>query len=171
MECGDPGAEPCEEPTPDPDVVYGVDGEWPRVVLNEVMARNHSTLADGSGRWSDWVELKNLTGEDVDIGGWSLSDDPEEPDKHVLDDHTIPAGGHLVLWADDTPALGPAHLRFSLASAGDLLGVYAPDGTTMDLLTFGAQAADVSLARLPDGRGGWELTASPSPGESNGESP
>jgi hypothetical protein len=148
--------------------VYGIDGEWPRVVLNELMARNRVTVADGTGRWPDWLELLNRTDSTVDLEGWSLSDDPDEPDKHVLDAHEIRGGRFLVLWADDDPRLGPSHLKFNLASEGDVLGLYAPDGTTMDLLTFGPQAADVALARLPDGDGAWELTAGATPGSANG---
>ncbi len=171
VDCSQPPvAPPCEAPEfeVDPDVVYGKEGEWARVVLNEVMASNRTTIADGTGRWADWLEIANLTDEDVDLTGWSLSDDPENANKHELDPMEVEAGGHLLLWGDNDPALGPTHLNFGLTAAGDLIGLYAPDGTTMDLITYGPQASDVSLARTPDGTGPWELTAAPTPGDANG---
>jgi hypothetical protein len=165
-------APPCDPPEfeIDPDVVYGKEGAWPRVILNEIMASNHTTVSDGTGRWADWLELKNLTGETVDLEGWSLSDDPDTPDKHVLDAMEIRGDRYLLLWGDNSPALGPDHLAFALAVDGDELGLYAPDGTTMDFITYGQQASDVALARVPDGTGVWELRAAATPGAANGGS-
>ena len=75
---------------------------------------------------------------------------------------------YLLLWGDNSPALGPDHLAFALAVDGDELGLYAPDGTTMDLITYGQQASDVPLARVPDGTGVWELRPAATPGAANG---
>ena len=100
-----------------------------------------------------------------------FNDDPEEPDKHELDSLEVPAGGQLLLWADDDPALGPDHLRFSLDALGEAVGLYAPDGTAIDLLSFGLQASDVVLGRFPDGTGAWDLSTSATPGQPNGDAP
>ncbi len=163
-----PALECPEEFEVDPDVVYGEDGEWPRVVVNEFMARNRVTVADGTGRWADWLELAGITDDAVDLAGWTLTDDPEEIDKHVLDPMELAGGGYLLLWADNSPDLGPTHLDFNLAAAGGFLGLYAPDGTAMDLVTYGPQAADVALARTPNHTGAWDLVATATPGSSNG---
>ena len=48
------------------------------VVISEVMAGNTSTLQADDGRYYDYIELANLSGADVDIGGWYLSDSVEE---------------------------------------------------------------------------------------------
>ena len=167
--CSEPSAD-CAEPfVADPNRVYGPVLDWPRLAVNEFMASNKTTLTDPGGRWADWVELANPTDEDVDLARWTLSDDPAEPDKHALDALLLPAGGRLLLWADDSPDLGPTHLSFSLDAEGEALGLYAPDGTTVDLLTFGPQAADVSLARVPDVVGPWTLASRSTPGETNGD--
>ena len=41
------------------------------VVINEVMARNTSFLADANGHYHDWIELKNNTGQDINLEGYS----------------------------------------------------------------------------------------------------
>jgi hypothetical protein len=40
---------------------------------------------------------------------------------------------------------------FNLSASGEAFGLYAPDGTAVDKITFGAQTADVSQGRFPDG--------------------
>lgn len=161
---------PAETGDPiDSDPLETVDGvDWPALVVNELMASNASTVQEPSGGWADWIELYNPTETAVDVDGWTISDALTEPDAHTLDALEVPAGGYLLLWADDAPELGPEHLSFSLAEAGEAVGLFAPDGTPIDGLRFGQMAEDVSLARSPDGGQTWALSAAATPGESNG---
>lgn len=71
-----------------------------------------------------------------------------------------------MLFADDDEEEGPAHLNFNLSAAGEELGLYDPDGDPVDRLTFDALAADISVARVPDGSDTWQVTDSPT-GASN----
>lgn len=139
---------------------------WPALLVNELMADNRRTVEDPVGGRSDWIELHNPTGETVDLDGWTLSDqlDPSD-DAHPLDALSVPAGGYLLLWADNEPDLGPDHLSFSLDTAGEAVALYAPGPTAIDGLRFGALAADVSLARQADGA--WALSLTPTPGAAN----
>ena len=43
------------------------------------------------------------------------------------------------------------HVNFSLAAGGEQVGLFAPDGTAIDQVTFFGQINDVSLGRYPDG--------------------
>jgi hypothetical protein len=43
------------------------------------------------------------------------------------------------------------HVNFQLAKGGEALGIYAADGTQIDLVTFGPQTDDVTEGRYPDG--------------------
>lgn len=49
------------------------------VVINEVMAKNDSFLADSNGNYYDWIELKNNTDQQIDLNGYSIrkGSDPE----------------------------------------------------------------------------------------------
>ena len=51
----------------------------------------------------------------------------------------------------NVPANLDLHVNFKLAKAGTSIGLYAPDGSPVDLVSFGAQKADVSMGRCPDG--------------------
>ena len=55
------------------------------VVINEVMADEHrATLADPQGEYDDWIELHNVTDQDVDLTGHYLSDEPNNPAQVAL---------------------------------------------------------------------------------------
>ncbi len=138
-----------------------------QVVLNEVLADNRSAVVNG-GDHPDYIELHNPTTAPVNIGGWSLTDDPLLPRKFVFAAGTsVSANGFLVVWADlnlDSPGL---HTGFGLGAKGDLVRLYAADGVTVgDELRFSLQVGDLSLGRVPDGSGNWVLNQ-PSAGSAN----
>lgn len=166
VDVGDEAASGCVDC--DTDAPVDTSAGWPALRVNELMADNVATVQDDAGAWSDWVELYNPTSATVDLDGWTLTDDLDAPYRHTLSGVEVPAGGHVLLWADDAADLGPRHLAFSLAAAGEAVGLYAPDGESVDGVTFGQQAADVSLARLPDGGDTWQLAMEPTPGAPNG---
>ncbi|MCB9797068.1 MAG: lamin tail domain-containing protein [Alphaproteobacteria bacterium] len=143
-------------------------GEWAQLYINEFMASNESTVQDEGGAYPDWIELYNPNGEAVDLAGWTLTDDLAEPDKHTLEDLSVPAGGWLLLFADDDEEEGPNHVGFNLGRAGEQIGLYSPTGVAIDEISYGEQTTDMSAARTTDGGNEWEITDSPTPGASNG---
>jgi hypothetical protein len=71
-----------------------------RVVINEFMASNGSTIADEDWDFEDWVELYNSGTESVDLAGWGLSDNDGDPFKwRFPEGTTISAKGYLLVWA------------------------------------------------------------------------
>lgn len=144
------------------------------IQVNEVMASNASTVQAPQGSEEDWVELYNPGSNAVDLTGWWISDDATQPHKHALlgpgGELVVPAHGFLLLWADNATALGPRHLGFGLSASGDLVYLTAPDGTTVDAVSFGAQTTDISYGRMTDGAGIFRYFATPTPGASNNTS-
>ena len=139
------------------------------LLINELMPSNQGTVADESGAYPDWIEIYNPGSSDVSLAGWTISDDLDEPDKHELSDElSVPAGGFLVLWADKDTEDGPLHVDFNLSADGEDLGLYDADGGPADVVTFGAMAGDLSVARVPDGSDNWEIVETATPGASNG---
>lgn len=138
------------------------------VRINEVMAGNTRTLADpADGDYDDWFELYNAGPTTVDLSTYTLTDDLTNPNQYVLPPGTLlPAGGFLLVWADDETSQNGAgrdlHVNFRLALGGEQLGLFAPDGTLVDGLTFGSQTNDISLGRYPDG-GELPMYEMPSP--------
>ena len=144
----------------------GVIVEDGRIVINEFMASNGSTGLDGvdDDATPDWIELFNAGTFDVDLTGFWVTDDLDEPAKAVLGGLILPAGGHLVLIADAED--GAQHLPFKLDAGGDELGIYDPEGMPLDRITFGGQLTDVASGRAPDG-GPLGVLPEPTPGEAN----
>jgi hypothetical protein len=143
----------------------GVDAQ---LSINEFMAANVLTTKDDSGVVSSWIEIYNPTNQDIDLTGYAFTDDFNTPKKSVLPPGlAAPAGGTLLLWADQNPSAGPAHLGFFLSAAGGSLGFARGDGSFIDRLTYGAQEVDLSAAREPDGSSNWVIEWNASPGASN----
>ena len=69
-------------------------------VPNEVMPSPRSPLiTDEDGDMSDWVELYNLSDEDIYLGNLSLSDDPGKPVKWIFPQNAvIPANGYYLVF-------------------------------------------------------------------------
>jgi hypothetical protein len=115
--------------------------------VNELMADNAAALLTAEGATPDWIELHNPTAEAVSLAGWRLGDDPAEA--QPLPELWVEAGGFLLLYADGEPELGPEHLDFRLASDGDQVALYDPDGDG-ERIRFGHIEPDFSLARTQD---------------------
>ena len=156
--------------TIDPDASLG------NLSINEFIASNRSGMTDEDGEASDWIELYNFGVTPLNIAGWALSDDRNEPSKFVLPDRRIPAGGFLVIFAsgkDRTPAgAGEIHTNFKLAASSEYLGLFTPElpRAVADELApeFPIQRNDHSYGR--DNLGTWRYYASPTPGRANGNS-
>jgi hypothetical protein len=139
-----------------------------RLSINEIMSLNVLTTKDENGIASAWIEINNPTGQDIDLTGYALTDDFNNPRKAVLPAGVVAkAGGDLLLWADQNPAAGPAHVAVFLPAAGGSLGLARPDGSFIDRLTFGAQEVDLSAAREPDGSTNWVTEWNASPAAAN----
>ena len=143
------------------------------VTINEWLASNTTIKDPADGRFDDWFELYNDGAEPVDLSGYSLTDNALDKAQFVIPPATvIPAGGYLLVWADGEPGqtgLGfGLHANFKLSALGETIGLYAPDGSLVDQVTFGAQVPDVSQGRSPDGYGGgFQNFSKPSPGATN----
>jgi len=136
--------------------------------INEVMPSNTAACSDALGEFDDWVELYNAGDADLDLAGFTVTDDAALPTKAVLPAGVVvPAHGTLLLWADGQ-VQGVDHLSFKLDAAGEAFAIFAPDGAPIDAMTFAAATTDVSFARLPDGTGAFAPCARATCGALNG---
>jgi spore coat protein CotH len=142
------------------------------VILNEIMASNASTLADPQGEFDDWIELRNLTDQPVELTGRYLSDEPNNPRKWAFPaGTTLPADGYLLIWADEDGAATPGlHASFKLsASEGERLFLTDTDANLnaiLDTVEFGALPADRAYGRTSANPDTWEIL-DPTPGQAN----
>ncbi len=138
--------------------------------VNEVMASNTAACPDEFGELDDWAELYNAGDTDLDLTGYSVTDETATPAKAVLPAGVIvPAHGYKLIWCDGQ-VQGPAHVSFKLSATGEAFAIYTPGGELIDQLGFGAATTDVSFARLPDGTGAFVSCTRSTCGASNGAS-
>jgi len=122
------------------------------VRINEFLA--HTDLPQ-----LDFVELINTGTEPVDLGGCSLSDDPDT-DRYVFPAGTVLAPGEVLVRTE-------LELGFALNAAGETLYLRAPDRRVLDAVRFQGQANGVSTGRWPDGNDTFHPLAQPTPGSRN----
>jgi hypothetical protein len=141
----------------------------PALVINEFMASNLSSYAPAVGEFPDWIELYNPGDVAVDLQGFLITDDMEEPDKHAfVDSLLVPAGGFVLLRATGEQSDDPAELPFKLSAAGEEIGLFEPEGQLpLDQVAFGPQTADIAAARAPDGGGTWVYVGGGTPRTAN----
>ena len=113
------------------------------VFINEWMADNTRSYADpADGQFEDWFELYNAGANEVDLTGYRLTDTLTNTAKFVIPAGTIiPPEGFLLVWADEESGQTgrtnqDLHVNFKLSQTGEAIGLFAPDGTTVDAITL-----------------------------------
>ncbi|MFW3146390.1 MAG: lamin tail domain-containing protein [Thermoplasmatota archaeon] len=133
-------------------------GQWePSVVVNEVCPDPDSDHnGDGLEDQNDeYVELFNRGTETVYLTDWSIRDNSG---RFTLDNKTVPPGGRLVLWRNETGlALG----------RDDMISLHLPNGTMVDAMSWQDITRGASLQRSPDGSERIRTTSLATPGEDN----
>ena len=71
------------------------------IQINEIVSSNGSNLFDEDGDTPDWIELYNPHEATVDLGGFGISDDPDELAKWTFPEITLDPGSFLVVFASD----------------------------------------------------------------------
>ncbi|MBK8000700.1 MAG: lamin tail domain-containing protein [Verrucomicrobia bacterium] len=144
------------------------------IKINEVLANaRNSTNTDGT--ITDWVELYNPSNGSIDLSGMSLTDQLTTPRRWVFPaGSVIAAGGYRTIKLDpDAPAVTNAaailNAGFGLKASGSSIYLFnrpQSGGELLDAVTFGIQAADWSIGRIPNGGSNWVLNI-PSQGGAN----
>ena len=102
--------------------------------INEIMAVASTPIVPGTVPRPDWIEIENVSGEEQEIGGWHLTDDPNDLTKFTFPARSLSADGHLLIVASDLPVDGvDESLRapFLLRSSGEHLALIEADGSTI----------------------------------------
>jgi len=143
------------------------------LVINEVMASNTSAIRDPQGQYDDWIEIHNSGPLPINMGGMYLTDNPANPTKWRIPGNdrlatTVPAGGYLLIWADNDTSDFGLHANFKLDADGEEVSLFDADGVTLiDSISFPEQTSDMSYGRYPDADAIGRFLAVPTPGAEN----
>lgn len=133
-----------EEP---PAAAVSAADEQGKLRISELMIKNRATIQTPGGSFSDWVELENISGEDLALSGWQLSDKADGG--WALPDISL-APGELLLVFCGAGEADPLCADFSL-SAGEELRLIAPSGETVDRVLCEDIEADHVMVRDESG--------------------
>lgn len=119
--------------TPSPSPTPGVGAG--SVVINELMWMGTSTST-----YDEWVELRNMTGEAIDLTGWVIENAGESGTPNVTLSGTISANGYFLLanYADTSSAIkdgvvpNQVSASISFAEGGEQLRLKKADSTLID---------------------------------------
>ncbi len=107
----------------------------------------------------------------MDLGGRYLSDNPNNPRKWPFPaGTTIPAGGYLLVWADEDGSDSPEpHANFKFSAEGEQILLVDSDAdlnALLDWVSFDPPAEDVFAGRTAADPSVWAALA-PTPGALN----
>ncbi len=137
------------------------------LVMNELMANNHSVTNTADGTVTDWLEFLNPSTNTINLEGLSISDSIIDPQRWVFPAGvTVGSQSYLIVKFDsDSPASTNAepilNTGFGLSAGGDQVYLFAKaedGGDVLDSVAFGIQAADFTISRVPEVFGDWRLT-------------
>lgn len=146
----------------------------PNLFINEINAFNQD-FPDQNNQLDDWIELYNAGSETVDISGFTITNNIENPTlftfPNISSQLEIGAGEFKILWADQNTIQGPTHLNFLLNPAGGFIGLFGPEGDVLiDAVEYPATDSSTNFGRFPDGSDNWQDIYFPTPGSANSDS-
>jgi hypothetical protein len=133
---------------------WGMSPDGP--IINEFLGSNTNGIVDKDNDTSDWIEIYNPTDRVIDLGGWYLTDNIDDPTKWQFPAVSLNSGGYLVVFAsrkDRREVPGELHTSFSLQAGGESVALVRPDGVTIAhaYIDYPPQLADLSYGLSGNG--------------------
>ncbi len=127
---------------------YQQSGTAGSIVINEFMAENNAFYMENDNHnFVDWIELKNRTNVAINIGGFYLSTDFNNPQMWRVPNNTIiNANDTLILWCDKLNS--GLHTSFSIKKKeGNELLIFDTVGDVVDSIVYPQQYSNISYGR------------------------
>ena len=139
------------------------------VVINEYSASNR-ILPDSFGNFEDWVELYNTSNNFVNLDGFYLSDNPNNPTKWQFSNVFIAPNSYLRVYCSgrDMNVGNTAHTNFRLSQLRPESIIFSdPSGTVLESYTLWRTQNGHSYGRVTDGAADWGVFENPTLGAAN----
>ena len=150
--------------------ILAIQHAFTQVVINEYSCSNISNYQDNYSKYEDWIELYNTEATSIDLTGYYLSDKTTNPTKWIFPAITIPANGHLIIFATgrDEYSGGNLHTNFKLTQTKPEKIIFSnPSGTIIEQVTLSPNQINHSRGRTTDGASTWSVFTTPTPDAAN----
>ena len=135
------------------------------LLINEVMVSNEKHPVRDNECY-DWVELKNVSEEVLDLSGYRLKTDRDDPRGWLFPQTVLNPGEMICITCDeDTPA-SDLNTGFALNAVEETLFLYNKAGELADYVLLHDIPIEGSMGRL-GGENGFFFFTEPTPGEEN----
>ncbi len=141
------------------------------LLINELCPYNRSGDFYNFLGESDWLELKNVSGETLRLSDYYLSDDEDAPLLYRLPEQELEPGGIFLLRCDtEGIQWGAVQVctAFNLGSTAEHIYLHGADGTLLDYASVRDVPCNGSYGRMP-GENGWFFFLKPTPGQDNAD--
>lgn len=123
------------------------------IVINEVMADNRNSLQADDGGYHSYIELCNTADNEVNLQGFGLTTDPQNPYMWQFPEIWLEPHAYLVVWAsgkDSEISAGSIHANFKLKRNDNVIVLTSPGRTWKTTMLFGHMYPNISYGRQPD---------------------
>ena len=140
------------------------------LVINEVLADNNGGLSDEDGEYTDWIEIYNYGEEEINLKGYGITTDLEEPFYWTFPDINIYPKSFIIVRAsgkDRKDNLKFLHTNFKINKKGENLYLTHTSGEIIDSLEVPKSDENISFGRKPDGTSNYAILSKATPGSFN----
>lgn len=143
-------------------------GAIAKLRINEVMTSNKNTITDIFGNYSDYIEIYNENGYDIDLKGYYLSDDLDETKKWMFPGGVIKAFSYIVVYASGKDGIysDELHTNFKLSSSGTKVILSDNTGKVISKISVPKSDKDIPYG-LKDGK--YTFLEIGTPGQNNAD--
>ncbi len=151
----------------------------PTLRINEILASaintNNAYNRDEDGQLQDWIEIYNYGTNSINLAGFGITDDKDDPFKWTFPSTNIAPGQYMVIFASEKNRRipgKPLHLNFRLNVYGDYLGLYSPNVPDTAISEFAPKFPELrnDYSYGYDNNGYLKYFSNPTPGAANGTS-
>lgn len=136
-----------------------------QVVLNELVASN-ATIVTQNGLLTDWIELRNLGNDSVDLSGWHLSDNLFKPTKWTIPEGVVIGANGYILFNASNVGVG-LETNFGLSALGETITFYDDQLQLQDSVSYPELVPDAAYGRFKDDSSIWVIQYPASPAAKN----
>lgn len=145
-----------------------------QVVVNEYSCANWKQFTDNYDKHEDWIELYNSSAAPVNVGGYFLSDDEDEPQKWQFPANVnILPNSYLIVYASGRNEGGnnaAPHTNFRMTQTKnnpEHIVFSKPNGQVINDIEVLKTKTHQSVGRLTDGSAEWRVFTAPTLASSN----